>query len=131
VNRDHILRGALWASFAYNLGGAFLFAFPSTALGRFAGMPAAVPLAYRSLLAFFVLLFGGTYAWLARQPNIVRPLVGLAAVGKAGAFMVLCVCWILGEAPGRGVVIAIGDLIFASIFAWWLLADQPVGQALA
>lgn len=124
VNRDHFLRCALWASVAYNLGGGLLFAFPSSALGQLAGMPSPVPPLYSSLLALFVLLFGGAYAWLACQPNIDRPLVALAAIGKAGVFVLLCVAWLLGEAPGRGVLVAIGDLIFASIFTWWLLGAQ-------
>ena len=72
-------------------------------------------------LAFMVALFGGAYAWLARAPRIDRPMVTLAALGKTGFFVVVCAAWLLGEAPGRVVLAAIGDLVFAAIFAWWLL----------
>jgi hypothetical protein len=75
-------------------------------------------------LAFFVVLFGGAYAWLARQPTFDRPLVALAALGKAGVFAIIVTFWLLGEAPGRGVLAAAGDLVLAGIFAWWLLGAQ-------
>jgi hypothetical protein len=108
----------------FNLGGALLFAFPTSPLGELAGLPGPVPPIYGALLAFFVALFGVAYAWLARQPIIDRPLVALAAVGKAGVFAVILVFWLFGEAPGRGVLVATGDVIFAGIFAWWLVATR-------
>jgi len=52
--------------------------------------PTAPPI-YCALLALFVVLFAGAYAWLALQPNINRPLVAFAAIGKAGAFAVVFV----------------------------------------
>jgi len=129
VDKDKVLRGALWVSVVYNVGAALLFAFPSSPLGQFAGLPTPVPPIYGALLAFFVVLFGGAYAWLARQTNIDRPLVALAAIGKAGVFAVLVTFWLLGEAPGRGVLAAAGDLVLAGIFAWWLLGAQQGAAA--
>ena len=125
MDRDAFMRRALWVSVVYNFGGALLFAFPSSPLGQLAGLPTSVPPIYCALLASFVVLFGGTYAWLARQPNIDRPLVAFAAIGKAGAFAVILVFWLLREAPGRGVLAATGDLVLAGIFAWWLFGAQP------
>ena len=124
------MRRALWASVAFNLGGVLLFAFPES-IGQLAGLPAPVPRIYTTLLALFVALFGGAYAWLARQPEIDRPLVALAAIGKSGFFAVMAVCWLLGEAPGRGVVAATGDLMFAVVFAWWLLGSGSASAPLA
>ncbi len=118
------MRRALWATAVFNLGGAFLFAFPSSPLGQVVGLPTAVPPLYRALLSFFVVLFGGAYAWLACQPTIDRPLVALAAIGKAGVIAIILACWCLGEASGRGVLAASGDLVFAGIFARWLLAGR-------
>src|SRR5207249_55184 len=57
------MRSTLWASVVYNLGGTLLFVFPSS-LGRLAGLPGPVPRVYTALLAVFVALFGGAYAWL-------------------------------------------------------------------
>ena len=121
MDRDNFIRRALWASVAFNAGGAVLFAFPASPLGQIAGLPDAVPLLYRVLVAFFVVLFGGSYAWLARQPTIDRPLVAFAAIGKAGFFAITVVFWLLGAVPGRAVLGASGDLLLAGIFAGWLL----------
>ena len=118
---DTLMRRALWASVPYNVGGALLFLFPAS-LGRLAGMPGPVPTLYAASLATLVALFAGTYAWLARQPQIDRPMVAFCAIGKAAFFTVLLVCWLLGEAPGRGVLAALGDLGLAVVFAWWLVS---------
>ena len=75
------------------------------------------------MLAYFVVLFGGMYAWLALQPNIPRQLVAFAAIGKTGAFLTVLATWHFGQIPGRAVVAAAGDLAFAAIFAGWLLAN--------
>jgi hypothetical protein len=120
MDDDRLMRRALWATAAFNLVAALLVAFPDT-LGRLAALPAPAPPLYTTLLALFVLLFGGAYAWLARQPRIDRPLVGLAAAGKTGVFLVASVLWLAGEASFPIVVMATGDLGFAAIFVWWLL----------
>ncbi len=135
MDRDRVVRRALWFSAAFNLGGAVLFAFPSSAPGRLIGLPAPVPPIYRALLAMFVLLFAGAYAWLASQRIIHRPLVALSALGKAGAFSVIFAIWLLDQAPARSVVAGAGDLALAAIFTWWLLgargaaADAAAGAA--
>jgi hypothetical protein len=121
MNKDKVIRYALWISVPFNLFGALLFAFPASALGQFYGLPVPVPAIYSALLAFFVVLFAGAFAWLASQTNIDRPLVAFAAIGKAGAFLVIVIFWLLGDIPGRSVLAASGDLIFACIFAWWLV----------
>jgi len=116
------MRRALWTTAAFNLGGALLFAFPET-LGRMAGFPSPVPGVYSTLLASFVLLFGGMYAWLARQPRIDRPMVVLGAIGKTSAFVIAFTFWMTGDLPALTVATAAGDLTFAGIFVWWLLGD--------
>jgi hypothetical protein len=112
------MRRALWASVVYNFGGALLFGFPGS-LGHLAGLPAPVPRVYTALLAFFVALFGGAYAWLACQPRIDRPLVAVAALGK------------VGDVPGLGVLAASGDVVFAAIFARWLLGEAAASAVSA
>jgi hypothetical protein len=121
VNRDAFIRKVLWATTFYNLAAALAFAFPSS-VGRIADLPLPVAPLYSVLLALFVFLFGAAYAWLAMQPTIDRPLVGFAAVGKASVFVAAIVLWLLGEGPGWFVPGAVGDLIFATLFAWWLRA---------
>jgi hypothetical protein len=125
VNRDQLIHHALWAAAAFNVGGAFLFGFPASALGELSGLPADVPVAYRALMALFVLLFGGAYAWLATQQSINRPFLAFGAIGKAGAFSVVFILWLASEATGRSVLVISGDLFFAAVFTWWLVGAQP------
>jgi hypothetical protein len=82
------------------------------------GLPDRVAPLYCALLAFFVALFAGAYAWLAVQQDIDRPLVAFSAIGKGYAFLLILAFWFLGQTPGRGVLAATGDLVFAGVFAW-------------
>lgn len=120
MDRDRIVRIALGVSVFFNLFGAALFAFPASPLGEFVGLPDAVPVIYRGVVAFFVVLFGGAYGWLALQPVIDRPMVGLAAIGKGGFFALVIIFFFLGEATGLALGAAAGDLLFAGIFGWWV-----------
>lgn len=125
--RDDLMRRVLWASAIFNLGGALSFAFPSSFLGQLAGLPSPVPLVYRAIVALFIVLFGAAYAWLALQPRIDRPLIGLAAVGKASVFMLISVLWLFDQAPVRAVALASGDFFLACVFVWWLVTDDRRG----
>ncbi len=122
------MRRVLATTAVFNLGGALMFAFPES-VGRLAALPTPVPAVYRVLLALFVALFGGAYAWLAAQPRIDRPMVGFAAIGKAGAFASTAACWLAGAAPGVAVLAITGDLAFAALFTWWLTAAPPAATA--
>jgi hypothetical protein len=122
---DRLMRGALWLSVPYNLGAAVLLAFPGWWPGQWAGLPAPVPLADSLLLAMFVALFGGAYAWLAAREVIDRPLVGLATIGKIGACTVVVALWLAGDLPARTLLTVSGDAVFAAIFSRWLLSSAP------
>ena len=89
-------------------------------MGRLAGLPDYVPPLYRAMLALFVLLFGGVYAWLAVAHVIDRPLVAFSAIGKAAAFTTILTLGIAGQTAARAVPPVSGDLILAGIFGWWL-----------
>lgn len=119
------MRRALRLSAVFNLGGALAFAFPAS-LGRLVDLPGPVPPLFSASLAMMVALFGGAYAWLARQPRIDRPMVALSAIGKTAFVAIAFACWLLREASGLFLFAASGDLVFAAIFAWWLAgADTP------
>ena len=124
MNRDRVMRRTLWVSVLYNLGAALAFAFPSSSLVRFAGLPNPVPPLYSAMVALFVALFAGGYGWLAVQPEIDRPLVAFSAIGKAAAFSTFLALWLLGDFPALGVLAGTGDLILAAIFGWWLLGGK-------
>jgi hypothetical protein len=119
-SRENILRPALWTAAFFNLCGAFLFAFPASRLGQFAGLPTDVPAIYRALVSLFVLLFGCAYAWLAMQPTINRPFVAFGAIGKAAAFFLVVLLWLRRAAPATSVFAIAGDLALAVVFFWCL-----------
>jgi hypothetical protein len=122
---DSFIRRVLWFSAAFNLSGAAILAFPSSALGQWLALPSSIPLLYGAYVAWFVVLFAGAYAWLACQPSIDRPVLAIAAIGKAGIFFITLFLWIIGEAAGRGLVAVSGDLILSGIYIWWLLRSSP------
>jgi hypothetical protein len=119
TEKDVFLRKALRTTAVFNVVAAAMVAFPSS-LGQAVGLPLPVPRLYTTLLCSFVVLFGGVYAWLARSPEIDRPLVVLGAVGKISVFAIVAAFWFAGNAPGMLVLLASGDLAFATIFLWWL-----------
>lgn len=123
MRRELIVRCALWVSAPANLAVAALILFPASTLGQFVGLPEPAPhWVYRSLLALFLALFGGAYAWLALQPQIHRPLLALSAIGKFGAFAITLALWTRGLAADRWMMLMAGDLLLAGAFAWGLLA---------
>jgi hypothetical protein len=114
-----MMRKILWVGVAFNAIAALMLAFPNS-LGALVGLPPVGSIFYPWLLAFFVALFGATYAWLAVQPTLHRPLVMLAAIGKTGVFVVALACLLRGDIAFRAFSVAIGDLVFAGIFFLWL-----------
>jgi hypothetical protein len=115
-----LFRRLLWAAALFNVLGAVLLGFPGSPLGQMAGLPAEVPLAYRAIVAVFVLLFAGCYAWLAAQPEPNRPMVVLGAVGKIAVVAVVIGLWWAAQAPLASLAAVSGDLVFAACFLWWL-----------
>jgi hypothetical protein len=130
MDRDRLMRRALWTSVPFNLGGALAFGFPES-FGRLMGLPGSAPPVYTASLAFLVALFAGTYAWMARQPRIDRPLAWFAALGKSGFFIVILALWMGDQASTTFLIAAAGDMAFAAIFMWWLLGAPAAAPAFA
>ena len=119
MNDSKIMRRVLWVGAAFNALVALMLIFPST-LGALAALPPVGSVYYLWMLTFFVLLFSATYAWLALEPTISRPVVVLSAVGKTGAFIIALVCFLRGDILFRTFAVSIGDLAFAVYFFLWL-----------
>jgi hypothetical protein len=113
------MRALLWVGVLFNALVGAMMLFPDS-LGALAALPPVGSVFYRWMLAFFVLLFAATYGWLALQPVIHRPLVALAAIGKAGVFVIALVCLARGDIQARTVLLSSGDLVFAVCFWLWL-----------
>lgn len=119
-----LFRRLLWAAALFNVLAAAMLGFPGSPLGQAAGLPAEVPLAYRAIVAVFVLLFAGCYAWLAAQPAPNRPLVALGAIGKAAMVLVVIALWLASEASSASLAVVSGDLVLAALFLWWLIGSR-------
>jgi hypothetical protein len=126
--RDSHLRRILWLTVVFNVAAASAFLFPSS-LGQLAGLPVPVAPIYTVLLAFFVLLFAAAYAWLALAREIDRPMIAMAAIGKAGVFVIAITLWAAGQGPGWFVPGATGDLVFAILFLVWLRSGAKARPA--
>lgn len=121
AGKDKLIRNVLFAAALCNFGAAVAFALP-TSFGQLMALPAAPPV-YAALSATFVALFGGSYAWLALQPEISRPLLAFGAIGKTTAFMLFTTLWLFGQISLLLMLGGIGDLAFAAFFFAWLRAS--------
>jgi hypothetical protein len=113
------IRPVLWIGAVFNAAVALGLLFP---LVPGLAPPSTAPVFHTWTLAYFVALFGATYAWLARQPVIPRPLVALAAIGKAGVFVIALACLLRGDIGPPLFAVAVVDLLFALAFLAWLRA---------
>lgn len=119
------MRKTLWVSVVLNGIGAALFAFPTSSFGALLGLPDPAARLYNTLCALFVALFGSAYVWLARQPQINRPLIAFAALTKASVFGVFLIFWLRDVVTTLGLVFVFPHLVVASLFARWLFHESP------
>lgn len=119
MTTDGAIRWVLRFSAVFNSVAALMLLLPDS-FGAFAGLPPSGSVFHTWLLVLFVGLFGATYAWMSFQPDIPRPLLGLAAIGKTGVFFVSLACWLRSDIPFPAFSLAIADLLFAAAFFWWL-----------
>ncbi len=123
-----LIRATLLISAPYNFIASYMLVFPDSALGQFIGLPESVPVLYATLLSFIVFLFGLVYAWMALQEQIDRSLLTLAAIAKAGMFIIAVLLWFNDYGTARGVLIVVPDLIFALIWGWWLIRRRSKSE---
>jgi hypothetical protein len=121
MNFAAAIRPALWLGAAFNSVVALSLLVPAA----FGLAPPPAGAEFNTwILAWFVALFGAAYAWMARQPAVPRPLVALAAVGKAGVFVIALACMARGIIGAPAFAVAVGDLLFALGFLAWLRASR-------
>jgi hypothetical protein len=120
-----LMRRTLLFSVFYNLIGTILVLFPGS-IGKPFGVPSPAIFFYSGFCAVVIFIYAGVYLWLFRRPEIDRPVVAIAAIGKAGFFLTTVASWGMGEVPFIPVLFAIGDLIMAGIFFQWLLKSGNV-----
>jgi hypothetical protein len=119
-----VVRATLWLSFPFNFVAAWILVRPASELGQLIGAPAQVPSLYSLIVGFLVCEFGVTYAWLALQKHIHRPLLAFCAIGKSGVFAIVLLLWLTADVSGRLVLMASGDLALALVWFFWLFNSQ-------
>jgi len=88
------------------------------------------PISGTNLILFYlavglIIMFGYSYALVARDPVRYRPYVSLGAIGKLiGAASVL-IPWLAGAVSWRLAPLASGDLTFAVMFLVYLRQERP------
>jgi len=120
MNMENAVRWSLWLTAPLNILAAISFAFPDRWVGSVVGLPAAAHPLYTWLSAALVALFGVTYAWLALQKPIVRPVLMLGAIGKLTAVVLTLLLLVLGHLGPLPAAIISGDLVFVVLWARFL-----------
>ena len=114
------MRIILLAAAALNTLGAITFCplFPD--LLQRANLPAAPP-AYLWMFSIWILIFGLGYLWLALSRTFDRTFIATSAAGKLTFSIVIVAFAAMGQLPSSAITSGIGDLVFGSIFVFWLL----------
>ena len=127
ITSTRFIRLTLVIAALFTAVGAYIFAFPDSALGRQYELPGQVPALYRALLGYILLMFAAMYAWLATQAAIYRPLLYLGVFGQGGAFAVAIALLMTGTMGSSIVQMLAGDAVFATIWLVWLLRSSTPG----
>jgi len=75
-------------------------------------------------VAAVVVVFGGAYWCIARDPVKFRPCVHLGAIAKLAFVAVIVGHWIAGSASGRLAALVTADLVFALLFMAYLRGSR-------
>ena len=133
MSQDRVMRGALWSAAVLNLVGVAIFLPAAVGVGV-DWLPIPAPRFYAAQVAVTIALFGGVYAWLARRPEIDRPLVIVGALGKLAFFALALAYWLAGDLPASAVPQAMPDLLLAGVFLSWVARTRrgaPVSPRVA
>ena len=113
------MRWTLLLTAVYNVFGVLLF-FPLLSIGRrLIGLPEAHPF-YLWLVTIWIGSFAVIYVWLAATRRPDRAFLIIAVTGKFAFWSLNFIFWLAGDFPVIAPVVALGDLITAILFAWWL-----------
>ena len=117
------MRWTLLATAVYNIFGVLLF-IPLLSVGRrIIGLPSPHPF-YLWLITIWIASFGVLYVWLGVTGRSERAFLIIAAIGKFAFWSLMFIFWLAGDFPSVAPLVASGDLIFALLFARWLLKTR-------
>ena len=119
------MRRTLLVTAVANVGVAAMFLPAAHSVRALAGFPEAPPF-YLDLAGLFILLFGLGYLWMGIINRGDRLFIAISAVGKLSFFALTVHLWSVGDLPVRVPALAVGDLVFATLFAAWLVTARAV-----
>jgi hypothetical protein len=113
------MRWTLVLTAIYNVFGVLIFC-PLLSIGRrLIGLPDAHPF-YLWLVTIWIGSFAVLYVWVALKRSSDRAFLIIAVIGKFAFWSLNFIFWLAGDFPVIAPVVALGDLITAILFAWWL-----------
>jgi hypothetical protein len=115
------LRIAMLTTAVMNLLGAISFLPAAGALRTMGGLPSEAHPLYLTTIAVFIFVFGAAYLWIGMTGKADRQFVAVVAAGKLCFFGVLVWYAVTGAIPAQAATSGVGDLIFGSLFLFWLL----------
>lgn len=104
-----------------NMLGAITFLPAAGAMRAMGGLPNETHPLYLTTIAVFIFVFGAAYLWIGLIGKADRQFVFIAATGKLSFFGVLVWYWITGAIPAQAALSGVGDLVFGSLFLFWLM----------
>ena len=117
---DGFTRKALAATAVMNVAGSIAFTPAGAGLRASLGIPPAHPI-WGLMVGSFILFMGLGYAALAISGKPERIFLAVAAGGKAAFAAIMISMGIAGEIPAAAAASGLPDLVFAAIFARWVL----------
>jgi hypothetical protein len=121
---DGLTRYALAATAVMNILGSLAFTPAGAGLRASLGIPPAHAI-WGLMVGSFILFMGLGYAALAISGRSERIFLAVAAGGKAAFAAIMISMGIAGEIPAVAAVSGLPDLVFAAIFARWVLRADP------
>ena len=114
------MRIAMLATAILNIVGAGSFLPSAEAVRISGGLPAQGPPIYLSTTGAFVFIFGLGYLWAAIPGAADTLFIAVAAAAKLTFFGLLVWYWGTDVLPARAPLSGVGDLVFGSLFLFWL-----------
>ncbi|MEC4887783.1 MAG: hypothetical protein SAL70_41695 [Scytonema sp. PMC 1070.18] len=76
------------------------------------------------VIAFWILIFGVVYAWLAIKSQPEKLFIAVAAACKMASAILFFIYWFTGDLPLSSLFAGSGDFIFAILFIFWLFQTR-------
>ena len=77
------------------------------------------------LIGGLIVIFGGAYAMIARDPVRYRAYIPLGLILKTYVVVIVYGWWLIGAIPWPMPALAAGDIVFAVLFWRYYVATRP------